>query len=135
MNENFKTKLAAFMRDMADICTKSTCRDGYCPLMLDGVCMNNLQSLREEPNFIHAAVEAYRRRKKPCAEVIDEALDVYTIEVEIVRGKASAQNWTPQQGASYTADYIKSAYQGDCATVRVLSAKRFVLESRREKEE
>lgn len=84
-----------------------------------------------------AAVEDYRKHKKPKPEVIDKAVDVYTIEVEIERGKFTAQVWTPKQGAECIADYIKSAYQGNCtaATATVLSAKRFVLESHREDED
>lgn len=134
MNDNFKSQLAAFLEDAKAICRNHPyCRE--CELGRDGCCAARLSGNAFDLEAVCAAVEAYRKRKKPCAEVIDRALDVYTIEVEMLRGRASSQSWTPKQCAKYAAGCIKDACTGKSPTVRVLSAKRFVLESHREEEE
>lgn len=131
MNDNFKNQLAAFARDVKAICKEQLCCEG-CPLGTGDTkpCAANYNNFN--PDKAIAAVETYRKQKKPCAEVIDRALDVYNIEVEITRS-TPLKNWTAEQGAQYAVDYLRRGYTvDDCATVRVLSAKRFVLESHRE---
>lgn len=137
MNDNFKDQLAAFAEDIKEMCDSNPDTCEHCPLvdMDDGYCKAGFLNSVFDPETVIAAVEAYRKRKKPCAEVIDRALDVYNIEVEITRS-TPPKNWTAEQGAQYAVDYLRRGYTvDDCATVRVLSAKRFVLESHMEEEE
>lgn len=134
MNDNFKSQLAALARDVKAIC-ESQCFCSDCELWRDGFCVSRMSGKAFDVEAVCAAVEAYRKHKKPCAEMIDRALDIYTIEVEMLRGRASSQSWTPKQCAKYAAGCIKDACTGKSPTVRVLSAKRFVLESHREEEE
>lgn len=132
MNETFKTELAAFARDLREMCKSHTCAN--CPIGdKNGVCVRRITSDSFNLNEAIAAVEAYRKRKKPCAEVIDRALDVYTIEVEVVRGAVGATmpaEYFAEGAVSELRDYYESV--GRPYAVRVLSAKRFVLESHRE---
>lgn len=132
MDETFKNQLAEFARDLAAICADHSCRS--CPLRDDdGPCRGRLADVFFDTDKAIAAVEAYRTRKKPCAEVIDKAVDVYTIEVEVERGAVGAT-----MPAKYFAECAVEELQryfrlsAQSATVRVLSAKRFVLESHRE---
>ena len=135
MNENFKTELAAFTRDVKAICMEQFCCVA-CPFSLGDPpsCAVNYNDLDLDAAI--AAVEAYRKRKKPCAEVIDKAMDVYTIEVEVERSPCDALMAAEifANGAKHILDehYMKTH---KLATVRVLSAKRFVMESHREDEE
>lgn len=141
MNDNFKAELTAFMQDINAICesnTGSSCK--HCPLWdsNERACMVSPMGIEFIPDQAIAAVEAYRKRKKPCAEVIDRALDVYTIEVEVER-KGAAPNSVSEK---HYADALRKhliAYYGQVingsVVVRVLSAKRFALQSHREEEE
>lgn len=136
MNDNFKTELAEFARDVNAMCDANPDTCEHCPLidMDDGYCKAGFLNSCFDAEAAIAAVEAYRKRKKPCAEVIDRTLDVYNIEVKITRS-TPPKNWTAKDGAQYAVDYLRRGYcTDDCATVRVLSAKRYVLESHREEE-
>lgn len=134
MNETFKNQLAAFARDLKAMCDENPHTCQYCPLTdADGYCKGGLLNSVFDPEAVIHAVEDYRKRRKPCAEVIDKTVDIYTIEVEVERGAV---------GATMPAKYFAECAVGELqryfrlsaqpATVRVLSAKRFVLESHRE---
>lgn len=131
----FIEELKAFAKEVQGICLSNRICSN-CALYYDDIgCRANIRDKCFDADEALDIVEKFRNRNKSCAEVIDRAVDVYTIEVEVERNKSTAQAWTPKQGAEYTADYIKSAFQGNCTTVSVLSAKRFVQESHREESE
>lgn len=138
MNENFKTELAAFARDVRAICeSQVACAD--CPLSLGEPpsCVANYSHFNLD--IATAAVEASRERKKPCAEVIDRALDIYTFEVEAERSYTHANEPIPvKEHADFIATFLYLQLYGGTplsSAVRVLSAKRFVLESHKEGED
>lgn len=67
-----------------------------------------------------------------------EAIDVYIIEIEIVRGACSADSYTAMCFAEEAkSELLYNHYEkaGRTALVNILSAKRFVLESHREDNE
>ena len=134
MNNNFKEQLAEFARDLKAMCDANPHTCQHCPLTsADGCCKGGLLNSIFDPEATIAAVEAYRKRKKPCVEIIYRALDVYTIEVEVERGAVGATR-TAKYFAEGAVNELQCYYKSvdRPATVRVLSAKRFVLESHRE---
>lgn len=137
MNDNFKNQLAAFARDVKAICDANPHTYQHCPLSdADGCCKGVLMNSIFDPDAVIAAVEAYRKRRKPCAEVIDRAVDIYTIEVEVERIYPLANEPIPvKEHADFIATFLRrQMFNGTplSAAVRVLSAKRYVLESHRE---
>lgn len=132
MNKNFKIELAAFAKDLREMCKTHTCAD--CPIGdKNGVHVCRMTSDFFDLNKSLAAVEAYRKRKKPCAEVINKARDVYTIEVEM---EIERNSWCANHSVDSCAENLRQDvwqyYSNNNVTVRVLSAERFVLESHRE---
>lgn len=136
MNETFKTELAAFARDVNAICDANPDTCEHCPLvdMNDGYCKAGFLNSKFDPEVAISAVEAYRKRKKPCAEVIDRALDIYTIEIEVERKGFECDLRSAEDCAKHAMMGLKRFYNNSWNTVRVLSAKRFVLESHKEEE-
>lgn len=136
MNETFKTELAAFARDLKAMCDENPHTCQYCPLTdADGYCKGGLLNSVFDPEAVIAAVEAYRKRKKPCAEVIDRALDIYTIEVQTIRDSWYLFEKDVKSCAEDAAEALAChLFVNECkdTVARVLSAKRFVLESHRE---
>jgi len=134
MNEKFKEDLAAFVRDIREMCQHTTCSN--CRLHVSGRCGGALIGSFFDADAAIGGVEAYRRRRKPCEEVIDRAVDVYTIEVEVERDRSSCANRSVDRCAEHLKQGVWQYYgcNSDVA-VRVLSAKRFVLESHREETE
>lgn len=140
MNETFKTDFAALVRDLRAFCELNTDSCEHCPLFdaKDGFCNGSWRNDSFDLEAVVAAVEAYRKRKKPCAEVIDRALDIYTFEVEAERSYTHANEPIPvKEHADFIATFLCLQLYGGTplsSAVRVLSAKRFVLESHREGE-
>lgn len=130
MTNETKKELAAFLRDYSAMCIGGDC---------NSCAMNGYDCSPKSRTFdIDLAIEAaekWRETRKPKPEVIDKAVDIYTFEVEVERGKSAAQAWTPKQLAEYAADCLERIYRGNGATVSVLSAKRFALETHREEDE
>ncbi|MBR5948622.1 MAG: hypothetical protein IKZ82_08280 [Clostridia bacterium] len=137
MNENFKTELAAVARDLREMCENKKLLCNNCELCRDGYCASRLTAKAFDPEAVVAAVENYRKRKKPCAEVIDKFVDIYTIEVELHCTVEGGHDPSAAECSEKLRKHIGEVYYGNrnSATVRVLSAKRFVLESHREDEE
>lgn len=137
MNETFKTELAEFARDVNAICDAHPDTCEHCPMvdMNDGYCKAGFLNSLFDAEAAIAAVEAYRNRKKPCAEVIDRALDVYTIEVEIDYIPKGCYVPSATDCSEKLRKQIEWYYgYNKWAAVRVLSAKRFVLKSHKEDE-
>lgn len=136
MTNETKKEIAAFMRDMKAICESNPDSCEHCPLHgpTDRGCTISTVSIAFNVNRAIAAVEAYRKRKKPCAEVIDRAREIYMLEVEVEKNKYNGFNVPVAvyaESLAYDIERDKTTSDRQY-TVRVRSAKRYVLESHRE---
>lgn len=121
MTNEMKKEITAFLRDFKKMCKMTDCVK--CP-MINKAC--RLSPLFDVNSAI-AAVEEWRKRKKPKPEVIDKALDIYTIEVQKVR-KHPGFN----VGEYISIRDVMEHFKMFGYTITGFKAQRFVLESHRE---
>lgn len=135
---DFKKELAAFAEDIREMCQNTSCSN--CRLRSNGYCGGTPIGSFFYADAALAAVEEYRSSKKPRVEERDKALDVYRIEVVVERsgrlGLAySASDHAKLLQGSIEGFYARGHSDRKSAVVRVLSTKRFALESHKEVEE
>lgn len=121
MTNEIKKELAAFLRDYKEMCKKTGC--GECPMKGRACGLNE----RFDTDRALAAVEAWREKRKPKPEVIDKALDIYTIEAQRERERPMLKVDQYVSMCDIIDDLKRLGY-----TITDFKAQRFVLESHKE---